>query len=93
MKIWLWIVGLLVGTLLWAMLMGTAMGFASTSGLENFGLYIGMGAPVFGGTGIISGIVYLVVKDANKALWTWTILLLLGFTILGIGGAKIASVE
>jgi hypothetical protein len=81
-----WGTGLLVLSLGWAALITTAMGESA-----NLGVSIGMGGPLFAFTGIIAAIVYAITKSAKKAMWVWTILLLISFAILGVGGIKVMS--
>lgn len=85
----IWVGGLFIGSLLWALLMNTAMGHRSGSFQFELGAALGMGGPIFLGTGIVAGIVYAVSKSRSKALWTWTILLLVVFALLSIGGIQV----
>lgn len=88
-KITLWVLGLLSGTLIWALLMITAL---SVEKIVNFtyqmGLALGLGSPVFLITGAIAGVVYFFKRKPSTAMWTWTILLLVTLVVIGIGGAK-----
>lgn len=82
----IWAVGLLVVTVAWAALMNNSLGLSGSTKFQA-GAVIGFGGPVFVATGLIAGIVYLVTKKPTASMWTWTILLLAAFTLLGIGGA------
>ena len=85
----IWIGGLFIGSLLWAFLMNTAMWGRLGSFSFELGAALGEGGVVFLGTGLVSGIVYAVSKSSSKALWTWTILLLIVFVLLSIGGVQL----
>jgi hypothetical protein len=92
MYYWIWVVALFVGTFFWAAVMSTAMGVpTATEDIYSIVVYLSMGLPVFGITGIIAGITFYFTKAVKKSLWTWTILLLIGFAVLGIGVVKIVS--
>jgi hypothetical protein len=92
MYYWIWVVALFVGTFFWASVMSTAMGVpTATEDIYSIGVYLGIALPVFGITGIIAGITFYFTKAVKKSLWTWTILLLVGFAVLGIGVVKIVS--
>lgn len=84
----LWVVGLLGGCIAWALAMSTAMYGVSTSFVENAGVAIGMSLPLFLVTGVGAGVAYAVTRNHRKALWTWTILVLVGMVVLGIGAAQ-----
>lgn len=88
-KVALWVIGLLLGTLIWALLLDTAM-FGGSIGNFTFrmGVALGMGGPVFVITGAIAGIVYVFKRKPATAMWTWTILLLVTFVALGLGAVK-----
>ena len=75
-----WVVGLLGGCIAWALLMSTYMDGVSTSFVENAGLAIGMRLPLFLVTGVGAGAAYAATRNHRKALWTWTILILVGMT-------------
>ena len=78
----LWIIGLFVGSISWALLLNTAVFGPPASFQEEAGIALGMGGPVFVGAGIVAGIVYAVSKNQTKSLWTWTILLLIALVAL-----------
>jgi hypothetical protein len=52
-----------------------------------------MGGPLFMLTGVIAGAVYAITKVAKKAMWTWTILLLIAFSFLGVGGVQMQRMK
>jgi len=88
-KITLWGLGLLSGTILWAFLINAAvLGGGKLNLTPQLGQALGMGGPVFIITGAIAGIVYFFKRKPTTAMWTWTVLLLVTLIILGIGGAK-----
>jgi hypothetical protein len=92
MKVILWGLSLLIGAMVWALLMITAMFGNGQSGfIPQLGSALGMGGPVFLITGVIAGTVYFFKRNPSTAMWTWTILLLVTFVALGIGGAKQAG--
>ncbi len=87
-----WALGLFCLCVGWGFLMNTAMNGASTL-TQDAGTAIGLGSPVFGVTALGSGLVYFLTKSRTKALWGWFLLILVAFTILGIGAAQIARVS
>lgn len=76
----------------WAQLMSRVLYGVSPGFAEHAGFVIGISAPLFLVTGVGSGIVYAVTEDRTKALWTWTILVLLGMLLLGIGAGLVLPV-
>lgn len=91
-KISFWILGLLSGTLMWALLMNVAVFGENVGNFKmQLGVALGMGTPVFLITGAIAGFVYVFKRNPSTAMWTWTILLLVTLVALGIGAAKMAT--
>lgn len=92
-KVMLWAIGLFVGSIIWALLISTAIGGVETGSFSlQMALALGLGGPVFLITGVIAGIVYFFKRSPSAAMWTWTVLLLVTLVALGIGGTKQAGV-
>lgn len=89
-KATLWILGLLSGTLIWALLTLTAL-FGKQDFMLQLGTALGMGSPVFLITGAVAGVVYFFKRKPSTAMWSWTILLFVTLVVLGIGAAKQAT--
>ena len=83
-------------TIVWIMLLaalsilyGSGIDFimsGHTSFASKLGAGIGGGGPIFIFSGIIPLILYLTTKNSTRAMWVWTILLLLTFAALSMGG-------
>ena len=92
-KVALWVLGLLSGTIIWGLLMNTALYGEQTGNFANqVFVALGMGSPIFLITGAIAGIVYFFKREPSTAMWTWTILLLVTLVVAGVGAARILAV-
>ncbi len=89
-RVWIaaWLTALAATCFGWAVLMNVAMNGVYTYWQDTVFEALGMGGPVFAGTGIVAGIAYAGTKNPIKALWVWTILILVAFSIMGIGAAR-----
>lgn len=84
----LWIAGLFIASFVWAFMTYTAM-YGPASFQDAAGVALGMSAPIFGLTGMVAGVVYLITKSRTTALWTWTALIALAFATLGVGALRV----
>ena len=82
-KTTLWVLGLLICTVVGSLLMNTAK---TGTFVFQMDLVFSVGGPVFFNTGAIAGIIYHLKRQPKTAMWIWTILLVVTFLILGIGG-------
>ncbi len=68
--------------------MHTAMNGFNEPFRDGAGAALGMGGAVFIVTAIGGAVGYAITRSRVKALWTWTVFVLLAMIILGIGGAQ-----
>lgn len=80
----LWVLGLFVLCVTGTATMSAAA-LAPAHWQENLVYGFGGGIPLFLATTLGWLVGYLVTRDMKKALWTWTALILVAFSFLGIG--------
>lgn len=87
MIVTLWGGGLLLLCLSWAFIMDTAM-HGPSRWEEGLGSVIGMGGTLFVSSAVVPAFVLMITRSAKPALWSWTIAVLAGMALLGIGGVR-----
>jgi hypothetical protein len=85
----LWVFGLMTLCVAWGAAMHTASYGAVQRTSLNLGVGIGMGLPVFFTTSLGGGLTYAITRNRTKALWAWTVLVLVAFAVLGVGAARV----
>ena len=80
----IWIGGLFVAALIWATVLNR-VALGTPVSFDNWLVYaLPKAAIVFVVPGIVAAAVDRMTKSRDKAMWTWTILLLVGFVILSL---------
>ena len=91
--IW-WTIGIAAGVLLWAYLVNFilyASSHTSLTKMEKLSEAVGIGLFPFLGTGALAVFSWYLTGSWRKAMWTWTIALLIVLLVLSIGGIQVAK--
>ena len=78
-----WALGLLICSFVGAFLLNAAK---TGTFVFQMDVALSLGGPVFFNTGAVAGIVYFLKRQPSTAMWFWTILLVVTFLVLWIGG-------
>jgi hypothetical protein len=88
----LWTCGLLVFCVAWGLAMNTAT-YGPAPFREAIGVALGMGGLLFVATLPVAIVTYIVTRSARKSMWAWTIAILAGMALAGIGTAQSMRME
>lgn len=88
MKITLWAFGLLALCLIWGAVMDTTI-WGPVNLANRLGAAIGMGAPLYLGSGVLGLIAYAVKRNSTSAMWVWTIALGVALLLFSIGATQV----